>query len=131
MKIEVSNGELVDKLTILELKRANISDSNKLVNIDNELFCLVECFDQLKIEVKREVLKQLLTLKDKLFNVNQKLWNIEDSIRDKEANKKFDGEFIELARSVYIINDERAYLKKEINLLTNSDLIEEKSYKQY
>jgi hypothetical protein len=131
MRIEVSNGELVDKLTILELKRANIADPSKLSNIDNELSYLVEHFDQLKIEIKRETLKNVMLLKDKLFNVNQKLWDIEDSIRDKEANKEFDEEFIELARSVYIINDERAYLKKEINLLTDSNLVEEKSYKQY
>ncbi len=131
MKIEISNGELVDKLTILELKKVNINDVDKLDNIDNELSYLIEHFDSLKLEVERKVLKSLLFLKDKLFSVNQKLWGIEDDIREKEANKEFDETFIELARSVYITNDERAYLKKEINLLTNSILVEEKSYKEY
>ena len=131
MKIEISNGELIDKLTILELKKIHVHDSNKLVNIDNELSHLMECFNILKIKAEREILKDLISLKNKLFNVNQKLWNIEDAIREKEATQEFDPQFIELARSVYIVNDERASIKKEINILTKSKLIEEKSYKKY
>ena len=131
MKIEISNGELVDKLTILELKQIHVNDSNKLNNINNELSYLIEYFNILKTKAEREVLRNLMSLKDKLFNVNQKLWNIEDAIREKEAAQEFDSQFIKLARSVYIVNDERASIKKEINILTKSELVEEKSYKKY
>jgi len=116
-RIEISIGELLDKISILEIKQENITDSQKLSNIKKEL-------DLLRDEASK--FPQVLYLE--LKETNQKLWNIEDSIREKEYRKEFDLEFIELARSVYITNDLRSELKRKINLATNSSLIEEKSY---
>ena len=127
MKIEVSNGELLDKISILELKLLKIEDEDKLVNIKKEFETLnplcVVLFEQFGSELQKLYLQ--------LAEVNGKLWDIEDWIRDCEREKRFDKEFIELARSVYITNDERSKLKKEINILTESILTEEKSYKDY
>lgn len=124
MKVEISNGELLDKLTILEIKLNNIKDHTKLKNIKREYVEL--------LEVAKEVLTpQLQPFYDTLKEVNLNLWRIEDEIRAKEQQKIFDKEFVDLARSVYITNDKRAQVKKEINLLSNSDLVEEKSYEQY
>ena len=123
MNIEVSIGEIVDKLTILRIKKNNITDEGKLLNVITEYDYLYDVvFNQLKIE------------SDDFYNlllVNERLWDIEDLIRDKERDKVFDTEFIELARSVYITNDKRAELKKEINLKYGSLFVEEKSYKEY
>lgn len=122
MKIEISNGELLDKLSILELKIKNIQDKHKLLNIQKEYNELLQCATELLIN--NEVLKKY----KKLQKINIKLWNIENNIRLKEKNKTFDQEFIDLARSVYITNDKRANIKKDINILSESSFIEEKSY---
>jgi len=127
MKIEVSNGELLDKISILELKMLKITDKEKLDNILTEFNSLnplcVVLFEQFGSKLQKLYLE--------LAKVNGKLWDIEDWIRDCERENRFDKEFIELARSVYITNDERSKLKKEINILTESILTEEKSYKDY
>jgi len=123
MKIEVSNGEIVDKVSILVLKRDHLLDDTKRNNVVRELEDLTPSF--LKIFSFDHPL--YIKLKD----VNASLWNIEDMIRDKERQKQFDDEFISLARSVYITNDLRAEIKKEINLTTGSLTIEEKSYAKY
>jgi len=123
MKIEVSIGEIVDKLSILRIKKNNISDSEKLKNVTTEydyLYSIV--FDELKIEESDFY---------NLVLINEKLWDIEDKLRDKERDKFFDNDFIELARSVYFTNDKRAEIKKEINLKYGSLFVEEKSYKEY
>lgn len=129
MKIEVSTGEIFDKVTILEIKlmRINFNNETKLKNIKNEYQKLKFIYDITEYHTNDE-LHELVT---QLFNVNLKLWNIEDSIRLLEKNKDFGPLFIELARAVYITNDKRAELKRQINKLTNSELIEEKSYEQY
>jgi hypothetical protein len=125
MKIEVSHGEIVDKLTILQIKKENITDPIKLENIIKEhdyLFSVVE--NDLGISTLSPEYLELLS-------VNKKLWVIEDDIRDKERVKEFDEDFISLARSVYYTNDVRAKIKKEINLKYSSGFIEEKSYQSY
>jgi len=123
MKIEVSIGEIVDKLTILHIKKNNISNEQKLQNIINEYNYLYEIvFNQLEIEQEDY---------NKLILINKELWDIEDLIRLKERSKEFDDEFISLARKVYITNDKRADLKKVINLKYHSTFVEEKSYEQY
>lgn len=127
MKVEVSNGELMDKLSILELKLKNITDSKKLINIKvefNELNPLVQ-----KIFKKYNPAVNKLYIK--LAEINGKLWVIEDEIRQCEKDKNFGTKFVKLARDVYFTNDVRSELKKEINILTNSGLIEEKSYEDY
>jgi len=127
MKIEVSIGELIDKLSILEIKLLNIKDSHKSSNVYKELETLNPYFQDLLDEYGIDI-KNLYT---RISNINKTLWDIEDAIRDKEKAEEFDEEFVELARSVYIVNDQRAAVKKEINLLTKSELIEEKSYSDY
>jgi hypothetical protein len=123
MKIEVSIGEIVDKLSILQIKKENIKDSEKLKNVENEYKYLNKIvFDDLKI-LEMDYLE--------LLEINSKLWIIEDDIREKEKVSDFDNDFIELARSVYFINDKRAEIKKSINLKYGSEFIEEKSYKDY
>lgn len=123
MNIEVSVGEIIDKLSILELKKLNIKDNDKLKNIIKEYDYLYNIvFNDLKIH------QDDFTL---LLNVNQTLWEVEDKIRDKERIKTFDNEFVELARLVYITNDKRSNIKKQINIKYNSGFIEEKSYKPY
>ncbi|MFA6126936.1 MAG: DUF6165 family protein [Bacteroidales bacterium] len=123
MKIELSNGELLDRLTILEIKLDKIQDAAKLVNIREEL-------SQLKPLVENMILSVSGQYK-RLTDINRQLWEIEDIIRELENKKQFDDVFIQTARQVYLMNDERAAVKKEINLLTNSGLIEEKSYAGY
>ncbi|MFA6483230.1 MAG: DUF6165 family protein [Bacteroidales bacterium] len=123
MKIELSNGELLDRLTILEIKLDKIQDAAKLVNIREEL-------SQLKPLVENMILSVSGQYK-RLTDINRQLWEIEDIIRELENKKQFDDVFIQTARHVYLLNDERAAVKKEINLLTNSGLIEEKSYAGY
>jgi hypothetical protein len=123
MEIEVSIGEIVDKLSILRIKKNNITDEEKLVNINKEYdYLYYKVFQELKIESSDFY---------EMIMVNEILWNVEDSIRNKERNKEFDQDFIEMARSVYITNDRRAEIKKDINKKYNSDFVEEKSYEKY
>ena len=124
MKIEISNGELLDKISILELKLLNIKDEEKLINIQKEFDKLntlcIKLFEQFGGELQNHYLE--------LAKINGQLWDIEDEIREYEKNKDFGGKFTELARSVYFTNDKRSEMKKIINLITSSNLIEEKSY---
>lgn len=123
MEIEVSVGEIVDKLSILRIKKNNIVDPEKLVNINKEYdYLYYKVFQELKIESSDFY---------ELIMVNEMLWNVEDSIRLKEKNKDFDDDFIEMARSVYITNDQRAEIKKKINMKYSSNFVEEKSYETY
>ena len=126
IKIDVSVGEIMDKLTILEIKSEKIQDEAKLANVCKERDSLLPAIDQPACKTD-EVRKLVAELKD----INLKLWEIEDEIRLKEADKCFDEGFIELARSVYYTNDQRAEVKKQINLVTGSALVEEKSYEDY
>ena len=127
MKVEVSNGELLDKLTILELKLTNIVDLQKLSNIQKEHDELSHLADQL-FDSYGEELKNLYK---KLTEINSELWTIEDDIRECERNKDFGSDFVSLARAVYFTNDKRSDVKKAINLLTDSGFVEEKSYEDY
>ncbi len=124
--VPVSWGELIDKVTILEIKESHLPESDALNNVRREIAALVKTAE--KAISSRP---QLQDLKDELFAINQQLWDIEDAIREKEASKCFDADFIELARSVYKTNDRRAAIKRHINQLLNSSLTEEKSYKPY
>ena len=126
IKIDVSVGEIMDKLTILEIKSEKIQDEEKLANVLKERNSLLPAIDQPAYKTDG-VRKLVAELKD----INLKLWEIEDEIRLKEADKCFDEGFIELARSVYYTNDQRAEVKKQINLVTGSALVEEKSYEDY
>ena len=119
----ISIGELIDKITILEIKQIYMTGI-KLKNINKELKLLKTILQDKNLEINIELIKNLK-------KINKKLWEIEDNIRIKESNQEFDEEFIQLARSVYIENDTRASIKKEINQKYNSDLVEEKSYKNY
>ena len=127
MKVEISNGELLDRISILELKILKIEDKEKLVNIHKEFNIL----NPLVIELFENHDGQLQNHYLELAKINGELWDIEDWIRDCEREKRFDKEFVELARSVYITNDKRCEVKKLINILTSSGLVEEKSYKEY
>ena len=127
MKVEVSNGELLDKLTILELKLTNITNVQKLSNIQKEHDELSPLADQL-FDSYGEELKNLYK---KLTEINSELWTIEDDIRECERNKDFGSDFVSLARAVYFTNDKRSDVKKAINLLTDSGFVEEKSYEDY
>ena len=121
--VPISIGELIDKITILEIKQQNMS-SDKQKNVRKELVNLKESIQEINLKIDNNLFS-------KLKSVNNKLWDIEDQIRKKENHKEFDQVFIELARSVYIQNDKRAQIKKEINLKYNSDITEEKSYQSY
>jgi hypothetical protein len=123
MKIEVSNGEIADKLTIIEIKLENIKDEKKLANLRNEFRVLDEAVSKM--------IKKDHPLYLELLDINKQLWNIEDRIRELEKAKDFGPEFIEVARSVYFTNDKRSDVKRRINELTGSALIEEKSYEDY
>ena len=127
MKVEVSNGELLDKLTILELKLSNISDVKKLTNIQKEHGELNPLAGQL-FDSYGEELKNLYK---QLAEINSELWSIEDDIRECERNKVFGSDFVSLARAVYFTNHKRREIKKSINLLTGSGFVEEKSYEDY
>ena len=124
--VPVSPGELLDKITILRIKSSLMSDAAKVANVRRELALLEQVW---KREVKGGV--DLAADEKALEAVNRKLWDVEDQIRDHEAAKRFDATFIELARAVYVSNDERAAIKKRINLALGSALIEEKSYTPY
>ena len=119
----VSQGELIDKITILEIKKIHMTGI-KLKNIDKELKLLKYIIQDKNLEIDIDLI-------NKLKEVNKNLWEIEDNIRIKESNQEFDKEFMELARSVYKENDKRASIKKEINQKYNSELVEEKSYNNY
>jgi hypothetical protein len=124
--VPISPGELLDKITILRIKQARILDAGKLANVKLELALLEQTWRDCGGATHEVTLEERA-----LQNVNERLWDIEDRIRDKEAKQSFDRDFIELARSVYVANDERAAIKRRINTQLGSRLIEEKSYKQY
>jgi predicted nucleic acid-binding Zn-ribbon protein len=126
VNLEISIGEFFDKLTILEIKTARISDEAKLANINKELDSLNKLLVQQKF-TRDDVVNEVAELR----KVNEALWEIEDDIRDKESQKAFDDKFIELARAVYITNDKRSEIKRDINLKLGSDFVEEKSYEEY
>ena len=123
MKIEVSNGEIADKLSIIEIKLAQIKDEAKLKNLRNEYAVLDEAVSK--------ILKKDHELYVALLNINKELWDIEDTIRDLERAKDFGDEFVKTARAVYFTNDKRSDIKRKINELTGSNLVEEKSYQKY
>ena len=125
MKVEISDGELLDKLSILKIKAAFIGDPKKLENVNNEISVLSPLCTDLLCSL------EISDLYEQLIFVNTKLWEVEDQLRIKEKDKEFDEEFIKLARSVYYINDERAEVKKKINNISGSYLVEEKSYQNY
>jgi hypothetical protein len=124
MKIEVSNGELVDKVSILAIKSKKIKSQEKLKNIKKEYELLKGYMHRIGITEESEIFKQLL-------KVNSELWEIEDKIRIKESKKEFDDDFIELARAVYFTNDKRFELKNKINESTDSGIKEMKEYVDY
>jgi hypothetical protein len=126
INVPISPGELIDKLTILEIKAANISDVAKLANVKVELQLLQETWRS-SAYASSDIDAEWQQLRD----INKKLWDIEDDIRDKERERKFDQEFIALARAVYVTNDERAAVKKAINTKLGSKIVEEKSYAKY
>jgi hypothetical protein len=123
MKIEVSNGEIIDKLTIIQIKLERIKDKSKLVNLQKE-------YDEL-IKISSSIISTDDTLYKSLYLINCELWDIEDHIRDLERNKDFGDDFVSTARAVYFKNDKRSEIKREINIKTSSGLIEEKSYEKY
>ena len=123
MKIEVSNGEIIDKLTIIQIKLERIKDEAKLANLKKE-------YEELA-KAASSILSTDNPLYTELYTVNCELWEIEDRIRDLERNKKFGNDFIETARAVYYKNDLRSEIKRKINIKTSSGLTEEKSYEKY
>ena len=123
INVPISVGELIDKITILEIKKDKLKNL-KLKNILKELSFLRAVLEKNSMLIPDEIYFQLKS-------INLKLWDIEDKIRIKEKNKEFDNEFIELARSVYLNNDRRSETKKELNIMFNSEIIEEKSYEKY
>ena len=126
IKVPISPGELLDKITILRIKSRRMTDPKKLTNVRLELQALEEVWEnssQAGIDVQSDV--------QALLAVNERLWMIEDDIRDKERAQAFDADFIRLARAVYIENDERAAVKRRLNIKLGSDLVEEKSYSDY
>jgi hypothetical protein len=126
IQVPISPGELLDKITILQIKAERIKDPVKVKNVTTELDLLLKKWEQ---SVTSDA--EIVALTNELISINKKLWVIEDDIRDEERNKQFGERFIELARSVYVINDDRANTKKKVNLHLNSNIIEEKSYQSY
>ena len=126
IQVPISPGELLDKITILQIKSERIEDASKLANVNRELEMLNRVWEQ-SVEPDAEI--EALTAR--LKSINEALWEIEDDIRDEERNKRFGERFIELARAVYVTNDERADAKKQVNLHLNSNIVEEKSYQDY
>ena len=122
----VSPGELIDKITILAIKSRRIGDPVKLANVRTELDALRACWQS-----SRYASADIAREEAELMAVNERLWDIEDRIRDKERQRSFDAEFVELARAVYVENDQRAAAKKRINVALGSSLVEEKSYAAY
>ena len=126
IKVPVSPGELLDKITILRIKSQRMSDPAKVSNVRLELRTLEDTWDAsayAKIDIQADI--------SALLAVNERLWVIEDDIRDKERAQSFDAEFIRLARAVYFENDERAAIKRRINTTLGSSIVEEKSYRDY
>jgi len=126
IQVPVSPGEVLDKITILEIKSERISDPDKVANVRRELELLDSTWRQ-SVE-QDETVNRIHT---ELKTINEALWEIEDDIRDKERAREFDERFIELARSVYVTNDQRANAKKELNVYLGSESVEEKSYQDY
>jgi hypothetical protein len=126
VNIPISLGELLDKISILEIKNKKILDESKILNIKKELNDLKKVLDEFNIN-----LSETNSLYNKLYKINLTLWEIEDSIRVLEKNEDFGEKFIELARAVYITNDQRFEVKNDINKLFNSEYVEEKSYEDY
>lgn len=126
IKVPVSFGEVLDKITILEIKSERITDPAKLSNVRKELDELTRVWDEV-VEDQTLISQQRQELKA----INEQLWEIEDNIRDQEAARDFGDRFIELARAVYITNDKRAAVKKQVNLALGSSFVEEKSYQDY
>jgi hypothetical protein len=124
--VPVSPGEVLDKITILEIKSERISDPEKVANVKVELGLLQETWAN---SVSEDSV--IIDLHAQLKEINEALWEIEDDIRDKERAREFDQVFIDLARSVYVTNDQRANAKKELNLYLGSEMVEEKSYQDY
>jgi len=124
--IPISPGELLDKITILQIKSERITDATKVANVKTELGMLEQVWSEAVSDDE-----QIRALKRELKSVNEALWEIEDDIRDEERNRRFGERFIELARAVYVTNDERANAKKKVNLHLNSSIVEEKSYQDY
>ena len=126
IKVPVSPGELLDKITILRIKSKRMTDPAKLANVRLELLILEQTWAASaysKVDIARDV--------DALLTVNERLWLIEDEIRDQERAQNFGAEFIRLARAVYVQNDERATIKRRINVTLGSAIVEEKSYRDY
>jgi len=126
IKVELAYGELLDKITILQIKSERITDAAKVANVNKELNLLNELWAS-DSKSSADISSEFKALKE----INEKIWDIEDGIRDKERDKEFDETFIELARSVYFSNDKRAEIKRAINMKLGSELIEEKSYSDY
>ena len=126
IKVPISPGELVDKITILEIKSARMTDPAKLANVRTELALLQDTW-RASAYASQDIASQWASLR----TINEKLWDIEDLIRDKERARTFDQEFIDLARAVYVTNDERAAVKRDINTRLGSKIVEEKSYAKY
>ena len=125
-QVPISWGELFDKITILQIKLENLTSKNALENVEQELKKLQSILTQ-----NGPKTMETIRLEGELRQINQQLWDIEDKIRDKERVNSFDDEFIQLARSVYITNDERSRIKRKINDMLGSELVEEKSYAKY
>jgi len=126
IQVPVSPGEVLDKITILEIKSERISDAGKVANVKRELELLSASWLE-AVDVDDTVNRIHAELK----TINEALWEIEDDIRDKERAREFDQVFIDLARSVYVTNDQRANAKKELNVYLGSEIVEEKSYQDY
>jgi hypothetical protein len=126
IKVPISPGELVDKITILEIKSSRMTDAAKLANVRTELGLLQDAW-RTSAYASQDITSQWAALR----TINEKLWDVEDLIRDKERARTFDQEFIELARAVYVTNDERAAVKRDINTRLGSKIVEEKSYAKY
>ena len=124
--VPISPGELLDKITILRIKAARMSDAAKVANVRHELSLLEKTWKD-----SGAAAADLAAEESALTRVNEKLWVIEDEIRDEERARRFEQKFIELARAVYVTNDERAAIKKRINSALGSTIVEEKSYQQY
>ena len=124
--VPIAFGDFIDKITILEIKADRIADRQKVVNVRSELALLCKIFDCFGALPDR-----VGALKDELRGINEALWEIEDGIRDCERMKDFGGDFIELARSVYMTNDRRAAVKRQLNETVGSAILEEKSYREY
>ena len=125
-QVPISWGELFDKITILQIKLENLTSKNAFENVEQELKKLQSVLTQ-----NGPKTMETIRLEGELRQINQQLWGIEDKIRDKERTNSFDDEFIQLARSVYRTNDERSRIKRKINELLGSELVEEKSYAEY